>query len=54
MLFTKRFNFCTDTTIFRAVAHLLSRKMSFGNRLRVPYSFALHLNANAIRWYETG
>ena len=54
MLFTKRFNFCTDITIFRAVAHLLSRKRIFGNRLRVPYSFALHPSANAIRWYETG
>lgn len=54
MFFAKRFNFCTDITIFRAVTHLLSRKRSFGNRLHVPYSFALHLNANAIRWYEIG
>lgn len=53
MLFTESFIFCTDITIC-AISHPLSCKRSFGNPLRVPYSFALHLNTNEIRWYEIG
>lgn len=53
MFFTKRFNFA-QILQFCAITHPLSRKRIFGNLLRVPYSFALHLDANEIRWYEIG